>query len=271
MPIKPPAFYSGGAMQNPFTYASIYPRSTPPEEAFDRILDAYAHNFSERARGPNYERPSQRIEINAIPVEDARRMFVDYVSHFESFYRSVSQALNDHMAICTSPPPIFMQMRTQDLRHQFSQGYVVNADRRSGKTTALFDEADEVSRATSSRIAIVAPRKEYVMAEACRRRLANATPGQFNRLEFIGEDELHKLDGLCRDVMVDEWWGLSERTREILSSGRFNIMAAVGTVAHGARIPITNHAVRDEAGFLGINPDKYNAMAMARISSKDRG
>jgi hypothetical protein len=71
--------------------------------------------------------------------------------------------------------------------------------------------------------------------------------------------------------MVDEWWGLSERTREILSSGRFNIMAAVGTVAHGARIPITNHAVRDEAGFLGINPDKYNAMAMARMSSKDRG
>jgi hypothetical protein len=48
-------------------------------------------------------------------------------------------------------------------------------------------------------------------------------------------------------------------------------MAAVGTVAHGARIPITNHAVRDEAGFLGINPDKYNAMAMARMSSKDRG
>ena len=257
------AYFRGGGMLNPFTYASIYPRSTPPEEAFDKMFDSYFHSLSPTG----IERNRDRYPA-VIAVEDVKRMFVAYVSHFESFYRSVSEALNDHMSVCTSPPPIFMQMRTQDLRSQFSQGYVVHADRRSGKTTALFDEADEVSRATSSRIAIVAPRKEYVMAEACRRRLDHATPGQFNRLEFIGEDELHKLDGLCRDVMVDEWWDLSERTREILSSGRFNIMAATGTIKHGTRVPISLRAIRDTDGYYGREPDTYNPLAMAR--QKDR-
>ncbi len=253
-------------MLNPIIYGGVQRRNTPPEEAFDRMFDSYIHIHSLSPIG--IERNRDR-DPAVIAVEDVKRMFVAYVSHFEGFYRSVSEALNDHMAICTSPPPIFVQMRTQDLRSQFSQGYVVNADRRSGKTTALFDEADEVSRATSSRIAIVAPRKEYVMAEACRRRLDHATPGQFNRLEFIGEDELHKLDGLCRDVMVDEWWDLSERTREILSSGRFNIMAATGTIKHGTRIPISLQTQRDEDKFHGRRPDTYNPVAMSRFMKRD--
>ncbi len=131
-------------MLNPIMYGGVQRRYTPPEEAFDRMFDSYIHNLSPMGIERNRDR------YPAVAVEDVKRMFVAYVFHFESFYRSVSEALNDHMAICTSPPPIFMQMRTQDLRSQFSQGYVVNAYRRSGKTTALFDEADEVSRSCAT-------------------------------------------------------------------------------------------------------------------------
>ncbi len=250
---------------DPCQYVAGQRRGTPPEEAFDRMLESYTYDM----QGPrDRSQPPRRLGISAIPVEDARRLFVHYVSYWEGFYRNVSQAMNDHMSICTSPPPIFAEMRKGDMRSLFSQGYVINADRRSGKTQALFDEADEVSRATSSRIAIVSPRIEYVKAEAMRRRLEHATPGQFNKLEFVGEGEFHKLDGWSRDVMVDEWWHLSERTRETLAD-RFNIMAAIGTMPHGARIPIMSHAVRDEEGYYGRKPDTYNPLAMARVGRED--
>jgi hypothetical protein len=252
-------------MFDPFRCGGSQHREASPERAFDSMLESYVYSLQGRR---DDGRPPIRMGVSAIPVEDARRLFVGYVSYWEGFYRNVSQALNDHMTFCTSPSPIFAQMRKHDMRGLFSQGYVINADRRSGKTAALFDEAEEVSMATSSRVAIVAPCKDFIMAEAVRRRLEHATPGQFNRLEFFGENELHKLEGLSRDVMVDEWWGLSERTRETLA-GRFNIMAAVGTLPHGARIPITRHARRDEDGYYGRNPDKYNPMAMARIGRDD--
>ena len=251
---------------DPFQHVPTDRRGTPPEQAFDNMVESYAYSVQGK-RGDG--RPPLRMGVSAIPVEDARRLFVHYVSYWEGFYRNVSQALNDHMSICTSPPPIFAEMRKGDMRSLFSQGYVVNADRRSGKTQALFDEADEVSRATSSRIAIVAPRKDYIMAEAVKRRLDHATPGQFNRLEFIEESELYKLDGLTRDVMVDEWWGLSERTRSTLASS-CKIMAAVGTLPHGARIPIMSHAVRDEDVYFGRKPDTYNPLAMARVGRDER-
>lgn len=253
-------------MFTPITYGPIQSRGMLPEEAFDRMLDAYAHNFSERARGPNYERPSQRIEINAIPVEDARRMFVDYVSYWERFYSAVSQALNDHMALCTSLPPIFMEMRKQDLRRQFSQGCVVHADRRSGKTAALFDEAEEVARTASCRVSIVSPRKEYIMAEACRRRMANAVPDQFCRLEFLTEQDIHKLQGLGPDVMVDEWFALSPQSRQELQ--QYRILAAVGTIPHGTRIPITEQARRNEDGYYGRQYNTFNPLAMARLEQE---
>jgi hypothetical protein len=261
-------FNGGNQMLNPFIYAPVQRHGIPPEEAFDRMLDAYAHNFSERARGPNYERPSQRIEINAIPVEDARRLFVQYVSHWEDFYRNVSRALQEHMSICTSPSPIMMDMRKSDLRSLFSQGYVVHADRRSGKTQALFDEAEEMARIASCRVAIVSPHKEYVMAEACRRRLNHAVPRQFDALEFLGESDIQNLRGITSDVLVDDWFDLSERSRDMLAStGR---VMAVGTMPHGTRIPITAQKQRDEDGYYGRKLGAYNPMAMAFYRRPER-
>ena len=222
--------FSGASMLNPFIYAPSQHRGDPPDEAFDRLLEAYTH---EKVGGSR----DRAMGITAIPVEDARRMFVEYVSYFEGYYRSVSMALHEHMSICVSPSPIMMQMRNSNLRQLFRQGYAIHADRRSGKTAALFDEADEVSRATHSRIALVAPDINYVKAEMARRRMDNAVAHQFDRLEFVGEYELEKLNGLSHDVMVDEWFRLSERARDTLKK-RFRILAAVGTYPHGAEIKI---------------------------------
>lgn len=124
------------------------------------------------------------------------------------------------------------QASIENLRKLFVQGHVVYANQGSGKTSAIFQAADEFARSCSCRIAIVAPSRDLLMAEAVRIRLRNAVPNQFARLDFFGESEIGDLKGTVPEVMVDDWFQLSEQSKEFLSKN-FRILAAVGTDPSG--------------------------------------
>lgn len=211
-------------------------RRDPDEEHFNRMLNSYEEQAQHRC--------------DAIPVEVAREMFVEYARRFHTYAHNIIDRLDDHMRSCTSPSPELVTIRTGMMRDAFRQGTVLHCERRSGKTTALFDSAEEVASQTQSHITIISPHKENIIAEAARRRLREGRPHQFARLDFVGSEELHSLRGCGQEVMVDDWFQISEKARETLKN-HFKIIAAVGTFPHCTPIPITDYARTDEALYLG--------------------
>ena len=167
-------------------------------------------------------------------LEALRQMAIEREEH----YRALREALDEHVSGCSAPGPDLTKYRSDVIQRRFERNRIVHADRRSGKTTALFNAAQEYWRDTSAQITLIAPKKEMLIAEASRRRLNGEKSDTFRGMVLIGEQEiesrLHGTQGM--EVMVDEWFSLKEQSRLFLARNA-RVRAATGTIAHGEVLP----------------------------------
>lgn len=185
---------------------------------------------------------NDNLELLGLPYHDdedritigtAREIFCGYFDKLEEKYKALEAKLCDHLVDCHSAPDELLAARRSIIKNNLTRDHVTHADRRSGKTSALFDIAEEVSALTSSRVAFIAPRMEMIKAELMRRRINNGAPGQFKRIEVFAQKDIEKVREFCSDVVVDEWFQLSQSSRAYLKS-KTNVLAAAGTIPHGA-------------------------------------
>jgi len=119
---------------------------------------------------------------------------------------------------------------SEAIRKELEPGYVVHAERRTGKTTALLAEIHTQLR---GRAIIVA--HSALMADIIEQRYKSAFPLDVKPIVTGPIRALEVIRGRDLPVYVDEWWLLPEKAqRELKDSGR--IMGAVGTVPHLAKI-----------------------------------
>jgi hypothetical protein len=194
-----------------------------PEETFQKLLEARGLSGAQ-----------------SISVEVAKEMFCAEVGHQQQAYSDIDQTLKDHMEVCESG-------RTLSVRAIFDrlgEGVVVNAPRRSGKTTALLDFLATRSPGERRIAYICGDHKNgecRQKEELTRRRLRGIDDGNIyaNVMIVSGNDEVSigSLHSWSTDIVIDEWWELKPKTARYLASN-FRVIAAVGTLRPGEKLPL---------------------------------
>jgi hypothetical protein len=188
-----------------------------------------------------YGEPIAHIPVQKL--DEMKRFAADreeYYRHLEERMHRLEDLVNSHLSKCPDPPSEMLTQRNNYLKEAFRNGHVLCADKRSGKTTAIYETASEIADQCSCRVGIVSAHPDLHRAEAVRRRMAGTGLNQLNRLDFFGPDQVEKLRGFGSEIVVDDWFDLPITTRAVLTS-HFKILAAVGTVPFGTIMEINRN------------------------------
>lgn len=138
----------------------------------------------------------------------------------------------------------------KELKAAFRWGCAVHAERRSGKTTALLQWAEDFIAKSGQRLGFIS--MNWNMAQHAERvwrdrwELADQRRPVENAIIFTTANSLDRLAGITRLAVVDEWWHIPDKGQhDILSN--FHLLAAVGTMQSYVAMPLLTESHRKTA------------------------
>lgn len=131
-----------------------------------------------------------------------------------------------------------IEWSVRKIRESLREGMAVHCERQSGKTTALLEWVHELVEADRERrigYASMNMEQSERAAHLYRARWPDYRvykPGslrQPERVLFVTGYEPNRLRGQALDVVVDDWWMLTDKAQDELRR-YFKVIAAVGTI-----------------------------------------
>ena len=139
-----------------------------------------------------------------------------------------------------------MEWSIRQIKAALAPYQAIHCERQSGKTSALLDWVHEQCGMYQMRIGFIthdwnASRRvenEYNLRwphYECNPSGASLRP--LPKVLFIPGNELDRLNGITRTVVVDEWWLLRDEDRRKLIK-EFQVLTAVGTIRSYSQVPL---------------------------------